>query len=406
MSRPKQKNIMTSSSIYIYVRQDGRITFAVNHHGKRFSVFTGITASEKFSGFNLPSKEPNRKAKLARLTVLYNACEEYLLRNAGSSAEDVKAGMKAIISGDEQPKRTAKTLCDCMADFAATKKSGTASVYNITLARLKKYDSAVTLEDVGKRWLEDYRLHEERRGRKTNGIAVDLRNIRAVFNWAIDNEYTKNYPFRRFTIKSERTSHLFLSAEEMRTIRDYPVEPWQEMYRDLFMLSFYLIGINISDLAQLKLSDYHNGRITYKRNKTGRLYDIKVEKAAEAIIERYKGKEHLLRFLDERAGDTVSFSHQIDKNLKKIGRYEDCKNKRGATVRRCVEPLFPTLTWYTARRSWATIAASLDIPKEVIGKALGHSEWDSTTTDIYIDFDYKKVDEANRRVIRSIDVTE
>lgn len=45
------------------------------------------------------------------------------------------------------------------------------------------------------------------------------------------------------------------------------------------------------------------------------------------------------------------------------------------------------------------ISKQLDIPKETIGKALGHSEWDSTTTDRYIQFDNKKIDEANRKVI-------
>lgn len=56
-----------------------------------------------------------------------------------------------------------------------------------------------------------------------------------------------------------------------------------------------------------------------------------------------------------------------------------------------------TLTTYWARHSWATIAASLDIPKETIAAALGHSS--HTVTDIYIEFDYRKVDEANRRVL-------
>ena len=34
-----------------------------------------------------------------------------------------------------------------------------------------------------------------------------------------------------------------------------------------------------------------------------------------------------------------------------------------------------------------------------IGKALGHSEWDNDTTSLYIQFDNKKIDEANRKVI-------
>lgn len=85
--------------------------------------------------------------------------------------------------------------------------------------------------------------------------------------------------------------------------------------------------------------------------------------------------------------------------LGRVGKLSVVKNKRGAYVKKSIEPLFPGITWYTARRSWATAAASLDIPKETIGKALGHSEWDNTTTDIYITFDNRKIDEANRRVL-------
>ena len=68
--------------------------------------------------------------------------------------------------------------------------------------------------------------------------------------------------------------------------------------------------------------------------------------------------------------------------------------KRGAKT---VVPLFPKLTTYWARHTWPTIAASLDIPKETIAAALGHGG--NTVTDIYIDFDRRKVDEANRKVM-------
>ena len=61
------------------------------------------------------------------------------------------------------------------------------------------------------------------------------------------------------------------------------------------------------------------------------------------------------------------------------------------------EPIVPGLTTYWARHTWATIAASLDVPKETIAHALGHGN--DTVTDIYIDFDKRKVDEANRKVL-------
>ena len=78
------------------------------------------------------------------------------------------------------------------------------------------------------------------------------------------------------------------------------------------------------------------------------------------------------------------------------------KNKRGALIKKKISPLHKDIVWYTARRSWATIAAELDILKDTIGKALGHSEWDSSTTDLYIKFDNKKIDEANRKVLDAI----
>ena len=53
---------------------------------------------------------------------------------------------------------------------------------------------------------------------------------------------------------------------------------------------------------------------------------------------------------------------------------------------------------YWARHTWATIAASLDISKEVISAGLGH-EIGSSITSIYIDFNMKKVDDAYRAVI-------
>jgi hypothetical protein len=52
------------------------------------------------------------------------------------------------------------------------------------------------------------------------------------------------------------------------------------------------------------------------------------------------------------------------------------------------------------RHTWATLAAELDIPKETISAALGHGK--KTVTDIYIQFDRKKIDEANRKVISHV----
>ena len=53
--------------------------------------------------------------------------------------------------------------------------------------------------------------------------------------------------------------------------------------------------------------------------------------------------------------------------------------------------------------SWATMTAYIDIPKEIIGAALGHSS--NSVTDIYIKIDNRKVDRANRKVIDYVNGT-
>lgn len=389
------------AKITTFVNNRGMVLLLIKHRGKQFQLSTGLASSGKFKGLVFPTSEKNHKAKTARLTRLFTACEDYLLRHAEESVPDMKMHLKAIITGEESKTRQERTLCEYMEDFAAAHNSSTATIYQTTRKRIGAYDRTATFDSVDKQWLEAYRQHETAKGRMLNGIAIDLRNIRAVFNWAIDNGYTTCYPFRKFTIKTERTTHIYMPADKLRELRDYPCEPYQEVYRDIFMLGFYLIGINIADLLNLKSSDLKYGRIVYRRKKTHRLYDIKVEPEAAAIIDKYRGSEYLLRFMDDGCNPRT-FARNLGDALKRIGKMEIVRNKRGAYVKKVIEPLCPDITWYTARRSWATIAASLDIPKEVIGKALGHAEWDNTTTDIYIMFDNKKIDEANRRVLNAV----
>ena len=145
-----------------------------------------------------------------------------------------------------------------------------------------------------------------------------MKNIRAVFNYAIDEEVTLKYPFRKFKIKKEQTRKRCLSVEELRLLKNYDVEPYQELYRDIFMLIFYLVGINLEDLLHLTEDNLVRGRIEYRRYKTGRLFSIKVEPEAKAIINKYRGEKYLLNIMDNRK-DYTSFTTSIDRALKQIG---------------------------------------------------------------------------------------
>lgn len=383
------KTYVEGKTMYVY--------FIVSYNKKRFQIFTGMKSTEKFAGLAFPKSVPNYRARTFRLTKLYSEMEEYILNHPNEPAQQMKDHLKAIVDGGEV--EAEKNLLFYIDEYVKTKpKESTKQVFLTTRGRVEKFDAHATFDTIDRNWLEMFYAHEVKKGRKVNGIGIDLRNIRTVFNWAIDNEITGKYPFRKFQIKTEREQYLYLNVEEMREFRDIEVEPFMEKYRDIFMLGFYLIGINISDLLELPANCIKRGRIKYRRNKTARLYDIKVEPEAMAIIKKYRGTEHLICVLDDGTKET-SFRRTLGNYIKRIGPTKMVKNNRGALIKKEITPLHPDIVWYTARRSWATIAASLDIPKETIGKALGHSEWDNTTTDLYINFDNRKIDEANRKVI-------
>lgn len=282
-------------------------------------------------------------------------------------------------------------------------KPGTKGVYKHTLDKIRAFDSDIDrkqFEDIDLKWLTAFEAYCAKTATK-NARNIHLRNIRAVFNHAIDYEITTAYPFRRFKIRPEPTRKRALSVEELRKLFDYPCEPYAEIYRDMFKLIFMLIGINSVDLHGLKRIS-KEGYIEYKRAKTGRLYSIKVEPEAMAIIEKYRGEKGLLCIAD-RWSDSRNFSHQCNKALKLIGakKNKGGRNKGGtpkkADKENAPKGIWPELTTYWARHSWATIARSLRVSKDDIALALGHGA--KTVTDIYIDDDMTFIDEANRKVL-------
>ena len=91
---------------------------------------------------------------------------------------------------------------DCLNEFIGTKtKQGTISVYRHTLFKIIEFDQFATFNSITKEWLIKFENWLLKSGNKINTISIHLRNIRSVFNYAIDNEYTSVYPFRRYKIK-------------------------------------------------------------------------------------------------------------------------------------------------------------------------------------------------------------
>lgn len=338
---------------------------------------------------------PTVKHKQAKLRRMLVEVEDMVYHIEGRVTDkELRRRVEKVLGLRENAEDTLIDYIRQYAELAKAKK--TKVLYLHTSKVVEEYDSRVTYGTVDRRWIESFdKWMETDKKLKTNTRSIHLRNIRTVFNWGIDNEYTTNYPFRKNTIKKEETKKKALSIDTVRKLLAYvPHKDCQShiIYRDIFLLMIYLRGINISDLMELRHEDVQEGRIEYRRNKTGILYSVKIEPEAQKILNKYKGKEYLLNLSETNK----YFSTAINRMLKRIG---DVKIE-GKCGKHVITPLLPSdVSSNSARHTWATLAIEADMSKEIVSLGMGHVIG-SKTTEIYIDRkQQKKIDKTNRRVI-------
>jgi integrase len=297
--------------------------------------------------------------------------------------------------------RTGTTL-NALQDFAGEKLP----VQEMTSRFLKNFENFLRTErTVIRRNQFNKEVSAKKPPLSNASIAGYMTDLRTLFN-LITDEYNDDekgivniyhYPFKKYRLPDiplpEKRN---LSAETiLQIIRTSDEElgfSRAELARDVFALSFLLVGINLIDLYNLEAGEYRNGRITYNRTKTenrrrdSALISIKVEPEALALIEKYRDhtKQRLFRF-HLQYSEHKTFVSNINKGLKKVA------NVCGLNI---------SLSSYYARHSWATIARNgCKISKSDIDECLNHVNLATKMADVYIGKDWKVIDESNRKVI-------
>lgn len=300
----------------------------------------------------------------------------------------------AKVAAPKKPKENPNTVGKFFKRYIENKelRPRTKEMYEVTWRRImawlgEKKANALEFQDINLSWIEDFEKFLSKNAPNPNGRRGHHANLKAVINYAIDHEVALKNPYRGFKIKTKETDHRDLTVEQLRYIifaKD--LEPWMERYRDFFVLSFMLRGLNTVDLCTL--GKPVNGRIETLRTKTSQPMSMKIEPEAQSIIDKYHGKELMLDFAE--CSWYRNFNMRLSKGLKKIR----------ATINKRIpnkEDQLPDFTMYWARHTWATLTEELGFPTELVGVGLGHSQ--KTVTDIYIRRKHSRIDDVNRVVL-------
>ena len=163
-----------------------------------------------------------------------------------------------------------------------------------------------------------------------------------------------------------------------------PVSEGESFAKDLWFASFYLSGINVSDLLKLKVKDYNQGMISFIRTKTqgSRRSDLSpiilpVNEIILKFFNRYGNPEgapndFILSFLSpEMNGKQIHDKvHGVNKRARKH------MNRIALKL-----DLPENLSMQWARHTYAKQAINLGQTMEFVGNSLGHS--DIKTTQAY-----------------------
>lgn len=226
-----------------------------------------------------------------------------------------------------------------------------------------------------------------------------MRGIRALFNKGIKAGLIEKeaYPFTYYTIRQIPTEKRALEAGDIRRILELEL-PKDEVlfrYRNYFICSFFLYGMNFTDMAYLQLSNIIDGRIRFRRKKTGKLYDIKITEQLREILDIYlvgKSKEDYIFPVIKRE-DPAKQEREIN--------WERQRYNRGLKKIQKLCGIEQKLTTYVSRHSFATQAMLHNIPLEAISSMLGRSKLN--TTQIYLrSLPTAILDEYNEQLIQAI----
>jgi len=233
------------------------------------------------------------------------------------------------------------------------------------------------------------------KGLSDSGLHNHMRDLRTLFNAARDrfNDEDrgliriKHYPFKKHkVIEAPITAKRALSIKQINLIREYKTAPGSraELAKEIFLLSFYLCGMNAKDIYNLTQTAIVKDRLNYNRAKTktrrkdSAFISIKLIPEAYSLLFKYIGRLRL------RYSESCNFNKALNKGLKEIG--------EGLGI--------SSLTMYAARHSFGSIARNeCRFSKDDVAFALNHIDHNTKTTDIYIKPDWQIIDDVQLKVV-------
>lgn len=281
-----------------------------------------------------------------------------------------------------------------------------ASVHRNLYNQLKKFNNGQDLDfpQITYDFLVDFEQTFRDRGCMDTYISTLFRKIRRIFKEAIrkGDAQQKDYPFDVYKITtrfSDTTLKRAIPKKDIMQIKDIVLDTSSPSFKaqQYFMFSYYGMGINFADIANLKWTNLIGNRIFYRRSKTNKDFTINLSKPSLDILEHFrpltqdKGNIYIFPIYNQLVHTTVTKRSYRRKNeLRRVNRDLKAMGKSvGIDIK---------LTTYVARHTFATVLKKKGVKTAIISEAMGHKS--EAVTQIYLDsFENTTIDKAMKNLL-------
>jgi len=284
--------------------------------------------------------------------------------------------------------------------------SGKYNQYTADKPRVKHFKefvgSDISLQEITPVLLERFKGYVRATLQLSERSAVNhLVMVRSVFSQAIKDHVVdpKYYPFGKgkVKIKFPESVKIGLSPEEIKSLETVVLfDKKQNHARNLWLFSFYLAGIRISDVLRMRWSDIQDGRLNYAMGKNNKAGSLKMPEKAIKIIEHYKREKQSEGDLifPELKGCNFNDKFTLERTIAfKTSAIDKC-------LRNYVAPkcgIKKRLTMHIARHTFGNLSGDR-IPIQMLQKLYRHSSI-VTTIGYQASFINKDTDNALNNVI-------
>lgn len=348
-----------------------KIRISVAHNGETRYIVTDITIDslKEFKNGSIVKRADasllNTKLR-GMLSQIQTAFDE-IPYTEGLTCPELVSQLK---DGGNNKHRTLQSVWEEFIENSSAKES-TKREYGVVWRRIAgMINTKTVLENISRATIVGFKQKLVKSSLKPKTIYITMNFLRIIIGYAKRNGYVEYRidPFCGTSLPHTEPRDSWLSVEQIRQIRDCELKKRNaKKMRDLFMLSYYLGGINMADLCKINFNETP-GRIRYARQKTERrpkknkYVEFDLPDEAVSIIEQYKNKDGYISFSESQAKNSARGF--VGHNMRVLSQLLGINN----------------LVYYSARKSFSQHAFNLGVPGSVIDYILGHRVDKSSTS--------------------------